>query len=372
MRFLIINTDYRAFLEWLYREHRQLRRAPHAEQIHVRMESLCGLADFYSRNLIKLGHEACDVFANNLFAQEAWAREHGILRSPDWSLKFRLRRGFFPWVSFVREARWTYEILTAQVRHYKPDVVLNQNIHLNGEFFHSIKPYTRLVVGQHASPLHPGDDLSAYDLVFSSLPNLVDHFRKQGLRSEFIRLGFEPSVLTRVEERGQSIPVSFVGALSPGHSGRRRWLEYLCGKLGVQVWGDGIDRRSGTSRLRRAYRGQAWGIEMYRILNKSRVTLNHHIDVAESYANNMRLFEATGVRALLITDWKVNLQELFELGKEVVAYKSNEECAELARYYLEHDAEREAIARSGQQRTLREHTYYQRMEELLEIVRKYL
>ena len=42
------------------------------------------------------------------------------------------------------------------------------------------------------------------------------------------------------------------------------------------------------------------------------------------------------------------------------------------RYYLEHDNEREAIAHAGQERTLRAHTEYQRAQELLEIVHKYL
>jgi len=36
--------------------------------------------------------------------------------------------------------------------------------------------------------------------------------------------------------------------------------------------------------------------------------------------------------------------------------------------YLEHDAGREAIARAGQQRTLRDHTYYKHAQELLGIV----
>ena len=75
---------------------------------------------------------------------------------------------------------------------------------------------------------------------------------------------------------------------------------------------------------------------------------------------------------LLITDCKENLHEMFEPGKEVVAYRSPEECAELIEYTLEHDEERETIACTGQQRTLREHTYYQRMQELVKIVSKYL
>ena len=110
---------------------------------------------------------------------------------------------------------------------------------------------------------------------------------------------------------------------------------------------------------------------MYQLLRKSRITLNHHGDIPP-HANNMRLFEATGVGTLLITDWKVDLQEMFMPGKEVVAYRTPEECAELFEYYLEHGDEQLVIASAGQQRTLREHTYYHRMEELVAIVGKYL
>ena len=110
---------------------------------------------------------------------------------------------------------------------------------------------------------------------------------------------------------------------------------------------------------------------MYQILYNSKMTLNHHIDVAECWANNMRLFEATGVGALLITDWKVNLHEMFEPQKEVVAYRTPEECVELIQYYLENDKERQKIACAGQQRTLREHTYQKRVQELVNVIHKY-
>ena len=86
----------------------------------------------------------------------------------------------------------------------------------------------------------------------------------------------------------------------------------------------------------------------------------------------MRLYEATGVGTLLITDWKKNITDMFEPDKEIVVYRTPEECAELVQYYLDHDKEREKIAKAGQERTIREHTYHQRMEELIEIVGRYL
>jgi spore maturation protein CgeB len=104
---------------------------------------------------------------------------------------------------------------------------------------------------------------------------------------------------------------------------------------------------------------------MYRAIARSHVTFNRHIDVAENNANNMRLYEATGVGTLLITDRKQNLGQIFEPGREVVVYSDAEEAVRLIRYYLAHPHEAAEIARAGQARTLRDHTYRQRMVSLV-------
>jgi spore maturation protein CgeB len=378
---------------WLYAQHPGLEKQPYDEQMQARNDSLFSVADFYSSNLRKLGHEAWDIHVNNEFMQKAWARKHGMqvaepapagrrwrkilqqarrtaAKTPVRYLKPLLR----PMLrSLDSQQAWFYDILAAQIKHYKPDVLLNQDIDwIHSHFLWEMKPYVRLLVGQIASPLPEAENFSCYDLVISSLPNLVEHFRRIGMRTELHRLAFEPRVLSRLKKEERPIAISFVGSLSKHHEARVHLLAYLCERLDVEVWGQGVDSLPAKSPIRRRYKGRAWGIEMYQLLYNSKMTLNHHIGVAESYANNMRLFEATGVGTLLITDWKVNLHEMFELGKEVVAYCTPEECATLIQYYLEHDDEREAIARAGQQRTLREHTYYQRMQELVEIVQRYL
>jgi hypothetical protein len=111
---------------------------------------------------------------------------------------------------------------------------------------------------------------------------------------------------------------------------------------------------------------------MFEILAQSYITLNFHINVAGNYANNMRLYEASGCGALLITDYKDNLNELFTIGKEVVAYRSVDEAISLVKYYLRYVREGEVIAQAGQQRTLREHTYTKRMEQTAEILERHL
>jgi spore maturation protein CgeB len=103
---------------------------------------------------------------------------------------------------------------------------------------------------------------------------------------------------------------------------------------------------------------------MYRILATAKIVVNRHGTIAEGQANNMRLYEATGSGALLLTDAGRGLGELFDVGREVVAWENRDDLVEKARHFLANDDERVAVATAGQQRTLREHTYVQRMAEL--------
>src|SRR4029453_4201442 len=234
MRFLIVDADYASFLNWLYAQNPGLQHKSYEEQTQVRMESLfaCGLS--YANNLRKLGNEAHQIFFNNEPLKMGWAREHGLKNNTRW--QFRLRRGLVPWLSRAKDQHWLYDILTAQIQYYKPDVLLNNAMQLRTAYFRHMKPYLRLLVGSHGSPLPKDRDFGVYDLVLSVVENFVDYFRREGVNSELLRLGFEPLILERLNGTAQSIPVSFLGQLTQAHASRQHWLEYLCQRLPVHVW----------------------------------------------------------------------------------------------------------------------------------------
>ena len=141
MKLLILNTDFSEFLRYLYAQHPGLERQPYEHQMWVRSESMYSIGDFYASNLRKLGHEAWEIDANNEFMQKAWADEHGLRIERGHRWQFRLRRGLIPWVSRVTNRQWVYEIMTAQIKHYKPDVLLNAAINgISTDFLQGIKP----------------------------------------------------------------------------------------------------------------------------------------------------------------------------------------------------------------------------------------
>lgn len=145
--------------------------------------------------------------------------------------------------------------------------------------------------------------------------------------------------------------VSFIG--SP-YDGRGAFLLALAEKYGlpVQVAGPNWQRAFTPAQMEKyltagylsasAYRENIWRSK----INLAFVTHSNEDDVAH------KAFEITACGAFLLAERTPGHLAAFEEDKEAVFFSSVEECAEKARYYLDHPAEREAIALRGRQRAI--------------------
>lgn len=87
-------------------------------------------------------------------------------------------------------------------------------------------------------------------------------------------------------------------------------------------------------------------------------------------AVNQRVFDVPAAGAFVLTDWREQMDELFEPGTEMVSYRHPDEVPELARRYLDHPAERQAVSRAGRRRVLACHTWEHRLQTLLRTMRE--
>ncbi len=373
MRIALLDTYYPRFLAAHYAAHPALVGDTYTDQRHNLLDQVFGTSDFYSRHLQAMGHDAQDLIVNCTPLQKTWAQEHHVRFSP-LALKLPQRLLRLPVVgSWLSAWQGLVDIAVEQIKEIRLDVLYCQDLwFLTPQKLAEVRPYVKLIVGQIASPLPPVNNLRGYDLILTSFPHFVPRLRSIGLAAEYFRIGFDTRVLELLGEVEQDIDASFVGGISRHHGKALPMLEYLARSTPIEFFGYGARSLSRSSPIVARHHGEVWGVDMYRALARSRVTLNRHINVAENNANNMRLYEATGVGALLITDRKDNLGELFKVGNEVVAYSCPEEAAELIRYYVAHPDEAREIAQAGQARTLREHTYQQRMKELVPMLEHYL
>lgn len=346
---LFLHQYYSSFLQSIYSS-RDISRLSYREQLAALCGARFGDSDYYSYNLAAAGWETYDAIINAAALQLAWAKENCVNVQG-------------------------LNIAVAQIIAKKPDVVYFQDISIaSAEFIAAIRPYVKIIAGQHASPIPPSTHFSGFDILISSLPHYVERFRALGVAAYYQPLAFEARILTETAPpKERNISCSFVGGFSQVHKEADRLLEYIARNTNTDFWGYGSDILPSDSAIRSKHHGEAWGSDMFGIFRRSRLTVNRHIkSVAQNYANNMRLFEATGCGTLLLTDAKDNLAELFEPNKEVAVFHSPEECAELITYYEAHTDEASRIAVAGQKRTLAEHTYAVRMKQTAEWLERHL
>ena len=336
--------------------------------------------------LEKFDLDVIDIFVSSEEFQKRWEKTFypqadNFISKILKDIKPSSKIGFFSKEDF-------YVILAKQITYYKPDIVLVLPFaEVNHYFFSKLKKIFnfKLVGYSNATSFSFYDEhiLSYYDFVFSPFLPHVFKLRYFGVKAEYIPLGFEPLVLEKLKERksvdgdqlssenNQKIyDVVFAGSLHQAHRSRIPFLKKIADAFGdkFHIWTQSFS--SLPPELRKNFRGAVFNIDYYYVLSKSKIVLNHHGSILP-WAHNLRLFETTGVGSFLLTDNLPGIDELFEVGEEVETYDNPAECIDKIKYYLLNEEEREKIAKAGQIRTLKNHTYEKRIEKLLDLFLRY-
>jgi len=111
--------------------------------------------------------------------------------------------------------------------------------------------------------------------------------------------------------------------------------------------------------------------EMNRKYSESKISLGflevydkHDLSAYSKQHLHLRDFEAPMSGALYLTGYCEELEEFFEIDKEVIVYRNEYELLDKVRYYLSHPHEGEAIRHRGHMRSLHSHTYQRRFSQL--------
>jgi len=77
----------------------------------------------------------------------------------------------------------------------------------------------------------------------------------------------------------------------------------------------------------------------------------------------LRDFEVPMSGGFYMVEHMEELEEFFDIGKEIVCYTDKEDLADKIKYYLKHDVERERIRKAGHERCLRDHSWHKRFQK---------
>lgn len=360
MKFQLLTEYYPPFLWNFYKENSNYRSLTYSQLLELLLNELFADTGAIHHYIQQSGNQSQLIISNCEPLQKKWAIENNV--------------------QFTNQ-NWKMEIALAQVKMYKPDVFYIESVfEYFGDFISQVKPYCKLIVSWISTPFSSNLPLNGIDLFLSSTPKFIEGFKQKGFKAEYMLPAFDERVLERIKNFDKKdIPFSFVGGWSNVHLKRKEALKTLVQKTPIKLWGYGYKKSfpkrnwayfknmlfPENKEILKAYQGEAWGLKMLEIIQRSVITFNIHESLLEGNVGNMRMFEASGVGTLILNDYGHNLSDLFEVGKEIESYKTIEEAVEKANYYISNPARAIEMGKNAQRKTLTQYNYTNYVSNLL-------
>ena len=381
---LHLTTYYPEVIERLYNARPDLVSETFETQRNALLALRFAWSDVWKHVLAPFGYQVEEVVLNAKHLQLIWAREHG---------------------SQSDESSWLFDVARRQITQLKPEYIFLDDFAVFSsaqlKILKESAPGATLI-GWCGAPFASVDIFRGYDFILSNIPDIVSRLRQAGHGAFSLRHAFDRRLASELcSPTGESPRLTFSGSLNTSegwHRARADFIDELAQSVPMSIASDSFNRlpplvsrlcRSARPSVRRlgaflcpsssplrpatiaAMQPAKYGTEMYEFLTGSTATFNKHISASAKHATNMRLFEATGARACLVTEQTNDLATLFEPDSEVVTYASVAECKEKVAWLLENPQQAQQIAQRGQMRTLREHTFENRAPELDAILRNF-
>ncbi len=127
-----------------------------------------------------------------------------------------------------------------------------------------------------------------------------------------------------------------------------------------------IYSNSDTSDLLRVqYRGSVeYWTQMPKVFNRSKINLNFTIPNIKS-GIPLRMWDVLGAGGFLLTNFQAETPLYFQEGVDLVSFYNEEDMLVKADYYMNHEDERQEIARNGCKKVQQYHSYEVRMAEMM-------
>lgn len=103
------------------------------------------------------------------------------------------------------------------------------------------------------------------------------------------------------------------------------------------------------------------------LYQRAKIGINVH-NRGKYTVGSYRLFDLPGNGVMQLSDGDEFLASFFEPGKEIVPYAGGVDLIEKIQYFLTHDDEREAIARAGYRRVMRDHRIATRLHQAQRLI----
>jgi spore maturation protein CgeB len=207
--------------------------------------------------------------------------------------------------------------------------------------------------------------LAPYDAVFFKEPHVVDRLRAVlDLPLFYLPQACNPRWHRPLVAQGTEPYLVIAGNMYPS---RLLLLERLLASgVPLRLYGAGFTRWVGRTPLRDVHAGRPIvGEEKARVFRSAAAVLNT-MHPGEIYGVNVRLFEAAGCGAAVLTEFRTTLPDLFSVGDEVLAFHDFDELIDQAKRLLHEDGLSAKVGDAAALRAHQSHTFEKRLPVILE------
>jgi len=287
--------------------------------------------------------------------------------------------------------------LPLQVLESKPDLLLHIVGRIHPDVLYAMKPLNVEKAIWYLDDPQEIEKTSVqgtyYDHVFTVESSCVEKHKKTGAKTiDFLPLGCDPAIHKKMEvEEKYKSDLCFIGVPF------KRRIEFFdsiadfLAPYNVKIIGGGPNIGNANdpwmwkNKLKRLDILEKFIVddivfpdEAAKYYNGAKININMHrgaVDERFSRLNKSliiptgvsgRTFEIAGCAAFqLVDDSRSDIYTHFEKDKEMVSFHDEGEFKEKARYFLEHEAERDSISEKAQKKAYSVHTYKKRLELML-------
>lgn len=336
-------------------------RATFAQAQRAFLDDRFGAAHFL-KPVLDEDEDAFFANGDDEHTQRLWARENGL-----------------------PETTTLEDILLAQIEAHRTEVFYNSDPMRYGDAFLARLPGSvRRTIAWRAAPSAGGAFLK-HDVIVNNFPSLLEGYRAQGARAEYLAPAHDPVMDGYATEEGRNVDIVFVGTYSRHHRARAHMLEVIAGmryRRAVTMYLDTSrytrlaesplgwigplrkDRRPAD--IRRVTKAPVFGRDLLAALGTAKIVVNGAIDMAGRDRGNMRVWEALGCGAALVTDTGVYPPGMIALD-HFATYDRPDEVAKLVDRLLDDEAERQALARRGHAMIANDYSKQRQWQRFLDI-----
>lgn len=224
------------------------------------------------------------------------------------------------------------------------------------------------------------DMIKELDLFYTIDNDALPELKEKGVNAKWLTQASYPAlygeqILNNFQKRKYGADVVFIGSVGSIHPQREKFLKRIADEgINFKIYGEVLyPENKEPDWVKDHHTGYAAINEMHStVCNSSKIVLGLDGWPERSLSHSMRLYKVMGAGAFYLTTHTKDIEQMFTPGTHLETFKDEDEMInKIFKYLMDKTEQRKIIAKQGQELVLEKHTFYKRIQELINETFKY-